>query len=112
MVTGYEFVPDQTEFVHHALVYRMSADQRDERRAGRRRRPGTGYECFGGIGARRGACPAGTGRARSTELVAGWAPGQRPGESIPTGAGLQMEPGDFFVTQIHYHYVHAAPPDQ
>lgn len=36
VVTGYEFVPDKNEFVHHALVYRMSADRRkgiDERDA-------------------------------------------------------------------------------
>ena len=110
VVTGYEFVPDKNEFVHHALVYRMSADRRkgiDERDAAD---PGTGYECFGGVGAGGGGLSP-SGRSRGSSLVAGWAPGGLPGR-YPDNTGLKLEPGDFFVTQIHYHYVHAAPPDQ
>ncbi|OWY63492.1 hypothetical protein B7486_52835 [cyanobacterium TDX16] len=97
-LAGYEFVPDQTEYVHHALIFRMDAETRaevDERDAADE---GTGYECFGGAGAR-------------DELVAGWAPGQMPGV-YPDGVGLPMEPGDFFVVQVHYHFVHAAPQDR
>jgi polyisoprenoid-binding protein YceI len=110
VATGYEFVPDKNEFVHHALTYRMTADQRegvDQRDADD---PGTGYECFGGVGAGPGGLSP-SGRGRGSELVAGWAPGAKPG-IYPDGAGLKMQPGDFFVTQVHYHYVHAAPPDQ
>ena len=110
VATGYEFVPDKNEFVHHALTYRMTADQRegvDQRDADD---PGTGYECFGGVGAGAGGLSP-SGRGRGSELVAGWAPGAKPG-IYPDGAGLKMQPGDFFVTQVHYHYVHAAPPDQ
>ena len=109
-ITGYEFVPDKNEFVHHALTFRMSADQRegvDQRDA---EDPGTGYECFGGVGAGEGGLSP-SGRTRTSSLVAGWAPGAQPGD-YPDGAALKLEPGDFFVTQIHYHYVHAAPPDQ
>ncbi|MEZ5382625.1 MAG: YceI family protein [Microthrixaceae bacterium] len=110
VVTGYEFVPDKNEFVHHALTFRMSADQREGVEERDAKDPGTGYECFGGVGAG-GAGLSPSGRTRSSSLVAGWAPGARPGQ-YPDGAGLKLEPGDFFVTQIHYHYVHAAPPDQ
>jgi hypothetical protein len=89
--------PDKNEFVHHALTYRMTADQRegvDQRDADD---PGTGYECFGGVGAGPGGLSP-SGRGRGSELVAGWAPGAKPG-IYPDGAGLKMQPGDFFVTQ-------------
>jgi hypothetical protein len=41
----------------------------------------------------------------------GWAPGNQPA-IYPEGSGLLMDPGDFFVVQLHYHYAHATPPDQ
>lgn len=109
VISAYEFVPDQKEYVHHALVYRMKAasreatDQRDQNDAG------TGYRCFGGVGDSV-ASLVGGGR-NGPELVAGWAPGQLPGV-YPSGTGLHLDPGDYFVVQVHYHFVHNAPPDQ
>lgn len=98
ILSGYEFVPDQTEYVHHALIFRMDAEAREDVQALDDADEGTGYECFGGAGAR-------------DELVAGWAPGQMPG-LYPDGVGLPLDDGDFFVVQVHYHFVHAAPADQ
>lgn len=108
-LTGYEFMPDKNEFVHHALIFKMAADQRevvDDRDAAD---PGTGYECFGGVGAE-SVIPSPTGMGGGTDLVSAWAPGQS-GEQFPDGSGMQMGAGDFFVIQVHYHFVHAAPPD-
>ena len=51
VVTGYEFVPDKNEFVHHALIFRMAADLRPTVDARDKADPGTGYGCFGGVGA-------------------------------------------------------------
>ena len=48
---------------------------------------------------------------RSAELVFTWAPGTDPTE-YPDGTGLEMQPGDFFVMQTHYHYDVEAPADQ
>ncbi|MEZ5382622.1 MAG: YceI family protein [Microthrixaceae bacterium] len=110
VVTGYEFVPDQTEFVHHALVYRLRADQREKVDEADADDPGTGYGCFGGI-APDEVVPSPTGDSGTTELITAWAPGQGA-TSYPEGSGLRMEPGEFFVVQVHYHYVHAAPPDR
>ena len=98
ILAGYEFVPDQVEYVHHALIFQMRADTREQVQELDDADEGTGYECFGGAGAR-------------DSLVAGWAPGQMPG-IYPEGVGLPLEPGDFFVVQVHYHYMHAAPPDR
>ena len=103
-VTGYEFVPDQTEFVHHALVYRMAADARESVEALDEADPGTGYQCFGGVGA---SSPTEGG----PRLVMGWAPGQ-PASLLPDGVAMPLKAGEFFVTQIHYHFGHAAPPDR
>ena len=109
-VTGYEFVPDQKTYVHHALVYRMSGEAKEAVDRRDADDPGTGYECYGGVGAERASLdPSGNGGGAS--LVAGWAPGQLPA-FYPDGAALKLQPSDFFVVQVHYHFVHFAPPDQ
>jgi hypothetical protein len=41
----------------------------------------------------------------------GWAPGQLPA-IYPEGAGARLEPGEFYVIQVHYHFAHSAPPDR
>lgn len=108
-VTGYEFVPDQRTYVHHALVYRMSADSRDAVQRRDADEPGTGYECYGAVGAGTASLdPSGNGGG--ADLVAGWAPGQLPA-FYPDGAALKLQPGEYFVVQVHYHFVHFAPPD-
>jgi polyisoprenoid-binding protein YceI len=109
-ITGYEFVPDQKASVHHALVYRMSASSKDAVEKRDADDPGTGYGCYGGVGADLASLdPSGAGGG--ADLVAGWAPGQLPG-LYPDGSALQLKAGDFFVVQIHYHFVHFAPPDR
>ncbi len=108
-LTGYEFIPDKNEFVHHALIFRMAADQRATVDARDKADAGTGYGCFGGVGAE-ASVPSPTGRGGGTDLVSAWAPGQS-GERFPDGSGMRIGAGDFFVVQVHYHYVHAAPPD-
>lgn len=109
VITGYEFQPDQVPVVHHALVYKLDAKQMEQVRKRDADDPGTGYECFGGVGG--GDIPSPTGAGGGTELVAGWAPGNQPA-LFPEGSGLVMEPGEFFVIQIHYHFAHNAPADR
>ena len=93
-----QFMPHQTEVVHHAIGYLVPASQAEAARQRDLDDPGSGWECFGG-----------TGLAEDTFLV-GWAPGQLPLE-YPNGTGLTIEPGDFFVIQVHYHYEVAVDPD-
>ena len=103
-VTAYEFVPDQAEVVHHALVYKLPGDALPDVEALDEADPGPGYQCFGGVG----ASSATEGGPR---LVMGWAPGQ-PASFLPDGVAMPLEPGEFYVTQIHYHFGHEAPPDR
>ena len=95
---AFEFVPDQTPVVHHAIGYLIPNRLRDraEQRDGEDGQPG--WSCFGssGIG--------------EDEIFLGWAPGQGPTE-LPDGSGMRMEPGDFIVIQIHYHFDTDAPAD-
>lgn len=95
---AFEFVPDQTEVVHHAIGYRIPERLRAsaELRDGEDGQPG--WSCFGSSG------------LGEYGIFLGWAPGQGPTE-LPQGAGMQMDAGDFLVIQIHYHFEVDAPPD-
>lgn len=97
-MAGFNFRPDQTLVVHHAVgtvapaSVRGFADELDAES------PGAGWECFGGDDL-----------PNTLEFLA-WAPGQGPTQ-YPESSGLLLEPGDFFVIQIHYHYEVDAPAD-
>ena len=109
-VKGFEFRPDQTSVVHHAIVYRVpaaaaaevaariAAEDAVEEAAGLSDEPG--WTCFGLSG-------LSSGGVRS---IQGWAPGQSP-TIYPDGYGLYLAPGDMIVNQIHYHYDHEIPAD-
>jgi polyisoprenoid-binding protein YceI/mono/diheme cytochrome c family protein len=108
-ITGYEFLPDQVEIVHHSLVYRLDGSLREAVDAQDAAAEGPGWQCFGGINAGgAGLSPNGTGGG--SDLVMGWAPGQQP-TTYPDGTALQVQPDEFFVVQLHYHITHEAPPD-
>lgn len=97
---GFEFVPDQAEVVHHAIGYRISADRRqqaEDRDAAQT--DGGGWTCFGGTG------------LGIDEIFLGWAPGQRA-TTFPDGTGLLLQPGEFLVVQVHYHFDIDAPEDR
>ena len=97
-VTGYAFAPDQIQEIHHGQVFHLPAAARAEADAlaGQDGKPG--WECYTGpaIGV-----PGGRRGGRS-ELIAGWAPGQDP--VAFHDAGILLQPGDFVVLQVHYHY--------
>ena len=96
---GYEFVPDHTEVVHHAIGYVIPAERMDTAvQLDAADGDNGGWSCFGS---------SGTG---SDEIFLGWAPGQGPTE-LPEGSGLMIPGGDFLVVQVHYHFEDDAPPD-
>lgn len=99
-VKGYEFVPDQTEIVHHAIGYLAPGSMRDRAESAAAEDPSQGgWSCFGGSG------------LGSSDIFLGWAPGQGPTQ-LPSGSALRMNAGDFMVMQIHYHFEIDAPPDR
>ncbi len=109
-VKGFEFRPDQTSVVHHAIVYRVPASAAAEVRAkiaaedkieadsGFSDEPG--WTCFGLSGL----------SSEGVYSIQGWAPGQSP-TIYPDGYGIYLYPGDMIVNQIHYHYDHDTPAD-
>jgi hypothetical protein len=99
-LTGSQFLPQNSDIVHHAIFFRVQPGDV----AGARRldaaEPGDGWTCFGGTGI------GGTGQARDLDQgaawVAAWAPGAK--ETVLTSrTGYLMEPGSQLVMQVHYN---------
>jgi mono/diheme cytochrome c family protein len=119
-LTGYEFLPDVIEQLHHGQAFHVSAQQvEDSKRVdGADGRPG--WSCYAGPGLR-GARPNGVpgrtqnqdvGFAGQNNLVAGWVPGQAP-TLFPENSGILLQPGDAIVIQLHYNYTHGEiTPDE
>ena len=97
-LTGYEFIPDQTEVVHHLVGYRVTAEYREAADQKDASEDQGGWSCFGSTG------------LGSDEILTFWGPGTGAIQ-YQEGLGLEMNPGDFFVMQIHYHYDVEAPED-
>ncbi len=103
-LTGYGFEADQTEVVHHALLFHVDAEARAAAEEQDAFDPGIGWSC---------TALAGFGEPGQSNLIMSWAPGQDP-NVLPDGVGVETAPGDFFVVQIHYHYepeFEDLPPD-
>ena len=104
-LTGYGFEPDQTEVVHHALLFHVESSAREAAEATAAANPDIGWSCTG---------LAGFGAAGETKQIMSWAPGQDP-TVLPDDVGIAVAAGDFFVVQIHYHYepeTADVPPDE
>jgi hypothetical protein len=94
---GMDIEPDQTRVVHHGLLFKGVAATRAEAEALDAAQPGTGWTCFGLPSLGSGVDENDLGQIMS------WGPGQAP-SLLPADTGVQMEAGDYFVAQIHYHY--------
>lgn len=90
-VQGYGIEADVTEVVHHGLVFKASAQARQAAEASDAANPDIGWECTGLAG------------IPGVNQILSWAPGQDPTQ-LPSDTGIEMQPGDFFVMQLHYHY--------
>ncbi|MEC7844097.1 MAG: hypothetical protein VX594_01775 [Actinomycetota bacterium] len=103
-LTGYEFVPDQLQVVHHMVGYRVPTELRAAAERKNFSDGQGGWSCFGGTGL--GGDQIGT----LNQMITVWGPG---GGAVQyeEGLGLLMEPGDFFVLQVHYHFDVEAPAD-
>lgn len=102
-ILGTHFVPDRVEVVHHGIVKMASAELRDRADELDASSPEPGWSCYGGVGLE--------GRGGSLRDMGGWAPGTQP-DRLPEGYAVLVEPGDFFVIQVHYHYNDEAPGDR
>ena len=118
-LTGYTFLGDQMEELHHAQVFHISAEQvaSSEKVDGKDGQPG--WSCYSGPslqGKRPSKVPGrapkrDVGFSGQANLVAGWVPGQGPSD-FGKDTGILMEPGDALVLQLHYHYSGTPTPDR
>ena len=118
-LTGYTFLEDQREELHHAQVFHISAEQVASSKAVDGKDGQPGWSCYAGPQLRGKRPDKVPGRAPKRDasfsgqsnLVAGWVPGQSP-SSFGDGTGILMEPGDALVLQLHYHYSGEPTPDE
>jgi len=95
---GFGLEADRTEVVHHALLFHAEAATRDAAERADAADAAIGWQCGGLAGF--------AGDSGDVDQIMSWGPGQAP-TTLPSDTGIELAPGDFFVTQIHYHYEQA-----
>jgi len=90
-LTGSQFMPQNTDIVHHAIFFRVNPADAAKAKKVDATSPGEGWTCFGdaGIGGDAG-------------WVAHWAPGANETLLSPS-VGYPMPPGSLLVMQVHYN---------
>ena len=99
IVRSIEFIPQRKNYVHHAIIFRVT--EADIPEAIVKDKSGIGWPCFGGTS---------LGGMMSTFVtspwISSWAPGR--GKDIsPTGYGIPFKKGERFVLQVHYNLLAA-----
>ncbi|MGI5157247.1 monooxygenase [Microbispora sp. CA-102843] len=94
-LTGSQFLPQNADIVHHAIVFRVGPKEAEAARRTDAATPGEGWTCFGDAGIENGS------------WVGHWAPGadetllrQKVGYPLPAGSQI--------VLQIHYNLLAGA----
>src|SRR5258705_1903486 len=99
-ITGSQFLPENNEIVHHAILYKIAASEVDHAKSVDAATDGDGWRCFGGTGLSSSFSFGGA--AAGETYIGGWAPGGK--ESLIAGiAGYRVEPGSQIVLQVHYN---------
>jgi len=99
IIRSIQFIPQRKNYVHHAIIFRVTDADIPEAIAVDKN--GTGWPCFGG---------SGLGGMLSTFIsspwLSSWAPGR--GKDIsPAGYGTPFKKGERFVLQVHYNLLAA-----
>jgi len=108
-ITGSQFLPGNAPIVHHAIVFRVPAQDVAAARALDTKSPGDGWTCFGSTGIRSDQPQ----RQLSGGLgwVGAWAPGG--GEVVlPDAVGYEMPAGSQVVLQVHYNLLSTQGADR
>ncbi|GAA3508322.1 hypothetical protein FHR32_008347 [Streptosporangium album] len=93
-LTGSQFLPQNTDIVHHAIIFRVGPDEAKAAGELDARTPGEGWTCFGDAGVGNGS------------WVGHWAPGAN--ETLLTQkVGYPMPPGSQLIMQVHYNLLTA-----
>jgi Copper type II ascorbate-dependent monooxygenase, C-terminal domain len=95
-LTGSQFLPQNGEIVHHAIMYKIAPSEVEHAKSVDAAVPGDGWTCFGGTGLSNGF------GGEQEGYVGGWAPGSK--ETLLGGiAGYPVQPGSEIVLQVHYN---------
>jgi hypothetical protein len=89
-----QFIPQRKNYVHHAIIFRVT--DKDLPEAIAKDKGGTGWPCFGG---------SGLGGMFSTFVTSPWLSSWAPGRGkdvSPAGYGIPFKKGERFVLQVHY----------
>jgi len=92
-LTGSQFLPQNSDIVHHAIFYRLNPSDVAAANKLDADSPGDGWTCFSGTG---------IGDGGLKDWVAGWAPGADETLLAPN-LGAPMPPGSQLVMQLHYN---------
>lgn len=99
IIRSIQFIPQRKNYVHHAIIFRVTDADIPEAIAADKN--GTGWPCFGG---------SGLGGMLSTFVsspwLSSWAPG-RGKDVSPAGYGVPFKKGEQFVLQVHYNLLAA-----
>lgn len=99
IVRSIEFIPQKKDYVHHAIMFRVSGA--NIREALEKDKSGIGWPCFGG---------SGLGGMFSSFVtspwISAWAPG-RGKDVSPEGYGILFKKRELLVLQIHYNLLAA-----
>lgn len=99
IIRSIQFIPQRKDYVHHAIIFRVTDANLQEAIA--LDKSGTGWPCFGG---------SGLGGMLSSFVTSPWISSWAPGRGIdvsPAGYGIPFKKGERFVLQVHYNLLAA-----
>uniref|UniRef100_UPI0040492F80 monooxygenase n=1 Tax=Candidatus Planktophila sp. TaxID=2175601 RepID=UPI0040492F80 len=99
IVRSIEFIPQRKDYVHHAIIFRVT--EADIAEAIINDKSGNGWPCFGGTS---------LGGMMSTFITSPWISSWAPGvgkDIAPKGYGIPFKKGERFVLQVHYNLLAA-----
>jgi len=94
-VVGSEFLPENADVVHHAILFRVRPGDVAQAKKLDDDTPGDGWTCFGDAGIRNRDLG-------SSAWIGAWAPGGTEKLS-DRKIGYEMEPGSQIIMQVHYN---------
>ena len=99
IIRSIEFIPQRKNYVHHAIIFRVT--DADIPEAIDKDKSGIGWPCFGGT-----SLGGMLSSFVSSPWLSSWAPGS--GKAIsPAGYGTPFKKGERFVLQVHYNLLAA-----
>jgi hypothetical protein len=99
IIRSIEFIPQRKNYVHHAIIFRVT--EADIPEAIAKDKSGIGWPCFGGtsLGGMMSSFV-------SSPWISSWAPGGRK-DVAPAGYGTPFKKGERMVLQVHYNLLAA-----